>query len=417
MTRSRFWLLVSRIFRTLWFRPALYAAAALTVLLLAPSMATLLPNGLMKLIGLQGVYDLLNALASTLLSVAIFSLGILAASLRSAAQGATPRVRPLLAEDPTARNAISTFIGGFVFAVVGIVILSTGYYSDAAKVLMFGITCLLILALIVALVRWIGRLSRLGGVSESIDLAEEATRRALLDLAQEPFLGGTPAKDTSPANRPLEARTPGFVQAIDVERLNAVAEDLDTDLYLQARPGALVGPGHPLLTTHRPLTEEQEERLRGTFVIGNRRTFEADPRFGFVVLSEIASRALSPAVNDPGTAIDVITTSTRLLCEWRKAVSRQGLEVRHPRLHVRPVTVDHLLEDAFRSITRDGAKMIEVQIWLLKSLKMLVAQDADQFRPAARAIARDVMARAQQELALPAEREEVRLLAQEVDRA
>jgi uncharacterized membrane protein len=358
-------------------------------------MATLLPDGLMKLIGLQGVYDLLNALASTLLSVAIFSLGILAASLRSAAQGATPRVRPLLAEDPTARNAISTFIGGFVFAVVGIVILSTGYYSDAAKVLMFGITCLLILALIVALVRWIGRLSRLGGVSESIDLAEEATCRALLDLAREPFLGGTPARGTAPPNCPLVARTPGFVQAIDVERLNAVAEDLDTDLYLQARPGALVGPGHPLLRTHRPLTEEQEERLRGTFVIGNRRTFEADPRFGFIVLSEIASRALSPAVNDPGTAIDVITTSTRLLCDWRAAACQRAPEVRHARLHVRPVTVDHLLEDAFRSITRDGAKSIEVQIWLLKSLKMLVAQDADQFRPAAQAIARDVLARAQ----------------------
>jgi uncharacterized membrane protein len=94
VTPSHLSLFVSKIVRALWFRPALYTVAALAVLFLAPYMATLLPDGLMKLIGLQGVYDLLNALAGTLLSVAIFSLGILAASLRSASAGATPRVRP-----------------------------------------------------------------------------------------------------------------------------------------------------------------------------------------------------------------------------------------------------------------------------------------------------------------------------------
>lgn len=403
MTRSRLWLFVSRILRALWFRPAVYAAAALAVLLVAPYVATLLPDGLMKLIGLQGVYDLLNALANTLLTVAIFSLGILAASMRSAAQGATPRVRPLLAEDPTARNAISTFIGGFVFSVAGIVILSTGYYSDAAKVLMFFITCMLILALIVALLRWIGRLSRLGGVPEAVDLAEEATRKALIALAKDPSLGGLPAKGGSTGEFTLLAERPGFVQAIEIDELGALAEELDVDLYVQARPGALVGPGHPLLTTNQPLADHQQDQLRGKFVVGKRRTFEADPRFGLVVLSEIASRALSPAVNDPGTAIDVITTSARLLCEWNETAATHQPEVRWSRLHVQPVTVEHLVEDAFRWIARDGSKMAEVQLWLFKSLKMLVAQDPDRFRPAARAIAREALARAKQGMVLPVE--------------
>jgi uncharacterized membrane protein len=399
----------------LWFRPALYAAAALAALFLAPYVATLLPDGLMKLIGLEGVYDLLNALAGTLLSVAIFSLGILAASLRSASDGATPRVRPLLAEDPTARNAISTFIGGFVFAVVGIVILSTGYYSDAAKVLVFGITCVLILALIVALVRWIGRLSRLGGMSESVDLAEEATRRALLDLAAEPFLGGTPAKPSFSQGHAVRARAPGFVQAIDINDLADLGKDMDIDLHLLARPGALVGPGHPLLLASRHLDEAEEKRLRKPFVVGTRRTFEADPRFGFVVLSEIASRALSSAVNDPGTAIDVITTSTRLLCDWSEAATQARPEVQHPRLYVQPVTVEHLVEDAFRWIARDGAASAEVQIWLLKSLRMLVAQDPHRLGPPACAMAREVLARAERALSFPSDLDEVRRVARDVE--
>nr|WP_037278299.1 DUF2254 domain-containing protein [Rubellimicrobium mesophilum] len=417
MTRSRLQLFLSRILRALWFRPALYAAAALAVLLVAPDVARLLPDGLMKVIGLSGVYDLLNALASTLLTVAIFSLGILATSLRATAQGATPRVRPLLSEDRTARNAISTFIGGFVFAVVGIVILSTGYYSDAAKVLMFFVTCVLILALIVALVRWIGRLSRLGGVAESIDLAEEATRRALLDLAAGPVLGGTPTARPLSGGHAIGPGAPGFVQAVDVGELGVLAKELDVDLHLLARPGAFVGPGQPLLLTSRPLMAKDQERLRKPFVIGHQRTFEADPRFGLVVLSEIASRALSPAVNDPGTAIDVITTSTRLLSEWSTAAAQARPEVRCPRLSVRPITVEQLLEDAFRWIARDAAGTAEVQVWLLKCLRMLMAQDPDRFGPPVRALARETLARAEQAQGLPSELKELRALAGEVERA
>ena len=415
MTRGQAWLFVSRLLRTLWFRPALYAAAALAVLILAPAVAQLLPDGLMRLIGLDGIYDLLNVLAGTLLSVAIFSLGILAASLRAAASGATPRVRPLLAEDPTARKAISTFIGGFVFAVVGIVILSTGYYSDAAKVLMFGVTCALILALIVALVRWIGRLGRLGGIAEAVDLAEEATARALCALARDPFLGGTPAA-TAPQGciHPLAPPRPGFVQAVDPADLAAIAADLALDLHLCARPGTLVGPGHPLLLASRPLAAAEQARLTRPFVLGPQRTFEADARFGLVVLSEIAIRALSPAVNDPGTAIDVITTSTRLLCDWSRAAARTAPVIRHPRLHVRPLTPDQLVEDAFRWIARDAASATEVQVRLLACLRMLAHADRVRLGPPAQALARDVVARAERQPVFPPDMDELRTRAARV---
>lgn len=140
MSRPHLHLIISRVLRSMWFRPALYALLALGVLTAAPSVAHLLPSGLMKLIGLNGVYDLLDALANTLLAVAIFSLGIMASSLHAASSSTSPRVRPLLAEDRTGRAAISTLIGGFVFSVVGIVGLSTGYYSDASKVLLFFVT-------------------------------------------------------------------------------------------------------------------------------------------------------------------------------------------------------------------------------------------------------------------------------------
>ena len=412
MTGSALTLLLSRMLRSLWFTPALYAAIAVAVLAAAPLVAPFLPDGLMKLIGLTGVYDLLNALASTLLTVAVFSLGIMAASLRAVSSAATPRVRPLLVEDSIARNAISTFIGGFVYAVVGIVGLSTGYYSDAAKVLLFFVTCLLILALIVALVRWIGRLSRLGDVTEGIDLVEEVTRKSLRALAADPCFGGV-VSDLSPPRDgiPVLAPEPGYVQAINVDHLGALADELSVDLHLTARPGAFVTSSRPLVIASRPLADEERRRLCGTFVIGRQRSFEADPRFGLTVLSEIASRALSSGINDPGTAIDVITTGFRLLSEWSDAAKRAQPGIRHPRLHVEPIPAEELLQDVYRWIARDGAKTVEVQVWLQKCFLALATQDPERFGPAARRLSREALKRAEAEMSLPEDLDLLRVFA------
>lgn len=89
--------------------------------------------------------------------------------------------------------------------------------------------------------------------------------------------------------------------------------------------------------------------------LGRPRTFEADPRFGLVVLSDIVSKALSPGIKDPDTAIDVIAAAVRLLCKWSEAADRALPEVRHPHLRVIPVSPDEFLADALRQVARQGA--------------------------------------------------------------
>jgi uncharacterized membrane protein len=84
------------------------------------------------------------------------------------------------------------------------------------------------------------------------------------------------------------------------------------------------------------------------------------------VLAEIASRALSPAVNDPGTAIDVINRGFRLLVPWKGykfADSDEQIIYRHVR--VPELELGDLLDDIFMPIERDGTNMIEVQLRLL----------------------------------------------------
>lgn len=408
MTRSHFFFQLSRILSSLWFLPALFAAAALGVLLGAPFIAPFLPDEIGDTIGLTGVYDLLQVLANSLLAVSIFSLGIMASSLHAAASVGTPRARPLLMGDRAAQNAISTFIGGFIYAIVGIVGLSTSYYSSGAKALLFFVTCLVIFAVIVALIRWISRLSKLGDVTEVIRLVEDATRAALLDVARAPYFGGVPSEHTPVGGFPVTSESFGYVQAIDVGDLGKLADDLAVDLHLVAWPGSYVDPTRPLVISAQAVDEDASRRIRATFLIGRQRTFEADPRHGLIALSEIGSRALSPGVNDPGTAIDVISTSVRVLAEWSRAASKVQAEVRHRRLHVRPLDAADLLEDAFRWMARDGAGQLEVQIRIQRGLATLAVNDEERFGAAARALSQEALMRAEAAMTLPQDLERLR---------
>lgn len=161
----------------------------------------------------------------------------------------------------------------------------------------------------------------------------------------------------------------GYIQHIDVSGLNEIAKKCNVKIYLSVIPGSFVYKTAELLIVEGAnLDELQHEQLSCKFTLGNERSFEQDPRFGLLVMSEIASKALSPAVNDPGTAINVIGRLVRLLSTWQVS---EEVEVKYLHLFVPCISCDDLLNDAFRAIARDGASTVEVQVRLHKALAAL----------------------------------------------
>ena len=126
--------------------------------------------------------------------------------------------------------------------------------------------------------------------------------------------------------------------------------------------------GAPLLWCSQPISDDELERLRNAFTLGEQRSFEQDPRFGLCVLSEIASRALSPAVNDPGTAIDIIGRAVRL---FSLPVQADSATAHYSQLFMRPTQISDMFDDIFTGIARDGAALVEVQLRLQKALQAL----------------------------------------------
>ncbi|MCA2010318.1 DUF2254 domain-containing protein [Cereibacter sphaeroides] len=398
---TRFLVLLRRLGRALWLRVALFAALAFLAVIVAALAAPLVPEWIEELIDAGAVIPVLEILASSMLAVSTFSLGTMVQSHRAAAQAATPRVLDLMIQDGLTQNVLGIFIGAFVYALTALILLQAGFTGGAPLVL--GVTLAVTGAVVLALVRWIAHLARLGTVQDALDRAEAQAKKALTAHRRHPALGASAISEQTVAAdhvRTLTAPRSGTLQVIDVKGL---AECSDGPVWVLRRPGQQVLKGAPLLQLAESAPDE--EALLRCFVIGDNRTFEQDPAFAITVLSEIASRALSPGVNDPGTAIATISRLERLLWDWALADPEETC--RYPQVFVHPWTAPELVEAAFAPIARDGAGMLEVATQLIDTLDAL-GQGADpSLAEAARAMS--PRARAHAEAALTLEDDVARL--------
>jgi len=133
----------------------------------------------------------------------------------------------------------------------------------------------------------------------------------LEDLYRQPY----------PAQRPPAAPLPPRHRAILWPHGQTTLQQLDLRRLLRAAGGAVIvlragvgdtlAPGAPVADLHGG--EVADAAVLGGLVTGPERTFHQDPLFAFRLLADIAMRALSPAVNDPATAVQVLDTIDSLL--------------------------------------------------------------------------------------------------------
>lgn len=415
MTTRLGWVL-TRVMRRLWVRATLIGILGVATAVLAAVIQRYVPWEIPGSIRADAVDSLLAIIASSMLTVTTFSLSVMVSAYGSATSNVSPRATRLLMEDRVTQNVLSTFIGSFLFSIVGIVVLKTGAYGDRGRVILFLVTVGIIVLIVVSLLRWIDHLTRLGRVGETTSRVEQAARRAIEQRLQEPYLGGVPWLDATripPTARPLRAQAIGYIQHIDMVALARCGSTLEAEIFVPLNPGTFVYPDSVVawVVMNEAGSDPSDafDGILAAFAIGDERDFDQDPRFGLAVMSEIGSRALSAAINDTGTVIDVIGRTTRLLSLWAQG-RRQiaDADVAYPGVHVAPLQTADLFEDAFLALARDGAGLIEVQLRLRKSLLALARMGDDAFRAAARDQADVAQRRAEAALTLEAERTRLR---------
>ncbi len=365
ISKARIAWLLHRVARKIWFRAAVISLASVVVAAFAGIVARAVPYHFTGDIGQDAVGTVLQIIASSMLAVTTFSLTAMVSAYSSATQLATPRATQLLISDRMSQNALSTFLGAFIFSVVGIIGLQTRLYGGQGRVLLLISTVLLVVLVVVTLLRWIAHLAAFGRMSDVIDRVEDAARSAIVTFAKDPHQGGRSAVPVPADARPVFPQSIGYVTHVDIGHLADVAREHDIIVHVEAIPGTLVHKGRPLLRAVGASAELDGELSRA-FVIERHRDFDHDPRLGQIALGEIAGRALAPATNDPGTAIEVMNALLRTLSELPAQASPPDEEL--PPVYVPRPSVDELIRAGFAPIIREGAGEEEVAVRAFKVL-------------------------------------------------
>ncbi len=406
------WTLITR---RLWFRAGLYGIAAVVTALVAAFVPPVLDNtDITEVFGADSVEDILRIMASSMLAVATFSLGTMVSAFAAAASTATPRASRLLVEDSTSQNVLSTFIGAFIFSLVGIIALSTSFYGPTGRVILFFVTLIVIAGVLITFFRWIDYLSHLGRLGETVDKVEAATAKAIMARWQSPHLGCAALVSVPTSSFPLLGKRIGYIQYLDVSALSRIAETAGGSIYVVRLPGAFSDTTEPLAWTSWEPDEDERAALINAFLIDSARSFPQDPRFGLIVLSEIASRALSPGINDPGTAIDIIGRVVRILSILAGERDAEADEIHYPSVFIPTVSVDDAFDDVFNAIARDGAATLEVGIRMQKAFRTLARMGRPDFGDNARRHSALALKRSLAALTLDEDKRTIEAIAAEV---
>lgn len=412
---NRLLFLVKRLQERLWVRPLFFCVLSVVAAFVARAADNLGIDNRVPGIASDSIETLLAITAGSMLVIATLAVTSMVSAYASASSTATPRSFSLLVSDDLSQNALSTFLGAFIFTFVALVALKNGFYGKSGLFVLFVMTAAVVAFVVVTFVRWVDWIARLGRIGTTIEKVESAGVEAFSRSRLDCRLGGAEIGPDPSDNHPVYADKIGYVQHVNVATLQEIASDNKIRIRLSAVPGVFVAPGRPvayLQFEDGASNSDEVSGVAGAFDIGGSRVYDYDPRFALLALSEIASRALSPAVNDPGTAIGIFGSFIRLFNIYASPLSDgEKKDVQYDRVLVPEMSVDEMLDDAFRAIARDGAGIVEVQIRLQKALQAIAAMPNERTAKAAKNQSRAALERAKKAIGFEADIELVQVAA------
>jgi uncharacterized membrane protein len=179
----------------------------------------------------------------------------------------------------------------------------------------------------------------------------------------------------------VAARASGYIQRVDEDALFAWACEHERILRVEKPVGSFVVSGECVMSASgaAPLPDGDAEALNAALALNTYRDLGQDPAFGLQQLVDIASKALSPGVNDTGTARDALNYITCILREIAQAASPgRRFRARDGRiaLIMRVRSFEEYLQLAYGPLRRNATRNLEVMQHLIDSLTLLAGPRA-----------------------------------------
>jgi uncharacterized membrane protein len=315
--------IADRIRHQLSFVPMLYVIAAIVLVQLVLLFDRTLNDEVLPS-WLETTVDSARSVFSAMAGGLITSITLLLSMMLVAVQLASTQFSPRTLRDwlgnRTLQHAIGLVLGTTVFCLLAL--RSTRDFGEDGDAIVPHVTVLVAVALgvlsLVAVVRAVDHLTQSLRVGTVADRVAADTIAVVERLDETVPSGQAPAvvPGTGPDIRELvdippdavAVETPhaGWIQQIDTEALFDAMPEASTAI-IAVSIGSFVPQHAPLVWIDRsPADDTEHSRILRAFAIGDSRTMQQDVEFGLVQLTDVAVRALSPGVNDPTTACDVI---------------------------------------------------------------------------------------------------------------
>jgi len=312
------WRIYEYVRNSLWIVPALFVVLAIAMGIVIPDIDESVNTTIGISFGAEAARGVLGALAGGMITFTGFVFSILLLAVQFGSSQFSPRMLRRFLRDPTTKVALGIFMATFIYALTVLRVVGTADDQAFVPNNSISIALLLLLLSMVMFLRLISRTTQGLRVAAVLhDLGRDA-RKVVERMYPDPVADAGDEAAIAPAAA-AATRTvphtgePGVLQSVDTKGLIEQARGAGAVIELVPRVGDLLPTGSPLFRVHENDGEIENGWLQGAIAIGDERTMRQDPAFAFRLLADISSKALSPGVNDPTTAIQALDQIELLL--------------------------------------------------------------------------------------------------------
>jgi len=365
---------IRKLVGTSWFIPMAYTTTTLLIGMTFPRLEHHFMPQMVSTMSAASAMSVCSAVASGMIALTGIVFSLTFVMVQFSATAYSPRLVLWLARDRVMSHALGVFISTFLYALVMLAWVDR-YSSGKVPFLSSWMVLGLLLASMGMFITLIERITLLQ-INRMLIFTAKRGRAAINALYGSTngnvSFGGITDSYLPVTQTVLHFGRPGIIQAIDVERLLELAGKSRALIEMVVAIGDSVVEMTPLLQVRGAHEQLSEHDLREALNIGDERTFEQDPKFAIRLIVDIAIKALSPAINDPTTAVQALDQIEDLLLRIGRVSlnigafhDRQG----ELRLIVPFPTWDDFLHLALIEIQHYGADSVQV----MRRMKALIS--------------------------------------------
>jgi uncharacterized membrane protein len=359
---------------SLWLVPFIAIPLALVATRLVHRLDAGLGWGLMHYT-VTGARALLEALATATLSFVVFTFGSLLVAIQVASAQMTPRI---IATTLLRNDVVKYTVGLLIFTLMFVLGAENRMEKDVHQLVMLLATLLGILsfAAFFYLIDYASRLLRPISILAHVGSDGLAVIETVYPDSSPGAVRESESLTLGPADVVIQHQgTSGIILAVNLKMLMAEAERTDGVIQFVPQVGDFVAVDEPLFNLYGGAQSIDEEALRASVAFGSERTIDQDPTFAFRIAVDIALKALSPAINDPTTAVLAVDQLHRMLRMVGKRHLRTDQILNKSgqlRLLFRTPNWEDFVHLAFREIRSCGANSLQIVRRLRAMIENLV---------------------------------------------